>query len=153
VLLTWPCLGLGSRVEASFALAPLTGERFLRSPGFEVQLVLNGDESEQPSTASSAAETRDNSNPLVPSDSPHGRILPRDFLAVPYTSQGDSSSSTGPSSSGTGSGQGMAFMLLPVGSSVAQAKLSERLFLANARYWRPPFTSRLFRPPRINSCL
>src|SRR5436309_1088893 len=106
MLLAWPCLGPGGRVEASFALSPEGQKRASGSPGAEVRLYLNGDETEQPAT-SSTARPSDDSTPNVPNDPLQRLTLLKDCVAVPPNSRGEGSSSTGSSSSGSGSGSGM----------------------------------------------
>jgi len=147
MLLAWPCLGLGSRVEASFALSPERLKRTSGSPGAEIRLYLNSDEMEQFGTGPGTGP-RDDSIPITPNDAPLRLKLLRGFLAVPCTSQGEGSSSSSSSSSGSGSGSGLSFLCLLLSSAGPPAETSERLFLADERYKLPPFASRWFRPPR-----
>jgi hypothetical protein len=147
VLLIWPCLGLGSRAEASFALTPPAQKRTPGWLGVEVRLYLNGDETEQPGAAPGNGP-REDPSPITPNDA-HLRLrLLRDLLAVPCGPQGEGSSSSGSSSPGSGSGSGMSCLCLPLGSAGPQTEPSARLFLADERYRPPSFASRLFRPPR-----
>jgi len=148
VLLAWPCLGLGGRAEASFALggSALTPERSPGSPGFELQLVLNGDVADEPPLTHSAAGMAKETLPLAPGDSPRAPSAPRDLLPVPG-GPSTNGASTGTPSAGPGSGATLSF-ILPLGSLVPGADPSGLLRLADERLKPPPFASRLFRPPR-----
>jgi len=149
VLLAWPCLGWGSRVEASFALgrSVLPSERSASSPGFELQLVLNGGETSEPEVSYSSWGTGKETTPLEPHDSPRAPLPPRDILSVLAGSFNTGASSTSAPPVGPGSGAGLSF-ILPLGSLVSRASQSGLLFLADERLDSLPFASRLFRPPR-----
>ena len=148
VLLAGPCLGLGGRVEASFALgkSALAPERSPGSLGFEFQLVLNGDEPAEPEVPCPTTGTAKEPAPFMPGDSPRAPVPHRDLLLVPGGLT-NGASSTGSPSSGPGSGTGLTF-ILPVDFGVFGDSQSVRLVLADERFNPPPFASRLFRPPR-----
>jgi hypothetical protein len=147
VLLAWPCLGMGSRVEAGFALgrSAFILERSAGSLGVEFQLVLNGDEPAEPEETTTSAAGNE-TPPPSPRDTPRA---PGRQVALPSGPGGASpgGSTAGSPPSGPGSGTGLTF-ILSSDFSVQGADPSGRLFLADERLKEPPFASRLFRPPR-----
>ena len=150
LLLAWPCLGLGSRVEASFALgrSALAPERSPGSLGFEFQLVLNGDEPAEPEGNCSSTGMAKEPTPFAPGDSPRESGQPLDILLIPGSLANGASSASSPSSSGSGSGANLSF-ILPSGVGMPEADPSGRLYLADDRLSPPPFATRFFRPPRV----
>jgi hypothetical protein len=148
VLLTWPCLGLGSRAEASFALgrSHLTSGRSAGASGFELQLVLNGEETESKASPSSLGMGKE-STPFAPSEPSRAPFPPRNLLPrfIDLLTAGESS--TGTSSTGPSSGPGLPF-ILPSGLLGPGVDQSGILLLADERVSPPSSASRLFRPPR-----
>jgi hypothetical protein len=147
VLLAWPCLGLGSRAEAGFALeaATPTAERTPGSLGFEFHLILNGEEPAKPEETCSSTGSEKAPAPFTPGDAPRSPY--RDLLLVPGGLSNGASSAGSPPSTGPGSGPALSFVV-PSGIGTTEADSSGRLFLADERIKPPPFDSRLFRPPR-----
>jgi len=150
VLLAGPCLGLGGRAEASFALArsALAPERPPVSLGLEFQLVLNGEEPVEPEAPCSSTSATSEPAPVAPGESPRPPARYHHILPVP-TGLSNGTSSAGSPPSGPGSGTGLIF-ILPSDCAMPGGGESGRLFLADERLNPPPFPSRLFRPPRSN---
>ena len=150
VLLAWPCLGLGSRVEAGFALerSTLTPERSSGSLGFEFQLVLNGDEPTEPDRSCSTTATTKEPTPITPGDSPREPGRPLDILLLPGNLANGTSCAGSPSTTGPGSGLSLSF-ILPSGIGMPNDSASGRRYLADDRLDPPPFATRFFRPPRV----
>ncbi len=146
VLLAGPAVGLGGRVQASFALGQPAPERPKGSFGLEFELVLNGEQGEPASSSGAAVREEVPSVPEPEAPSwPHRPGKPR---PVPGDLQpSGTSSGAGSPSSGAGVAAGSSF-LPPLSAQVFGAAVSGRLFLANERLKPPPFPSRLFRPPR-----
>jgi len=148
VLLAWPLLGLGGRAEASFALGRLSRqpERSGCSVGFELALVLNGQEQ----TEASEARPRRGMRTETPS-APDGNVPNRVFPRGPLPADGDlqTGTSSGPVPP-TGAGVGAGLSLLPPHVPLLADDASGLLFLAFGRLRPPLFPSRLFRPPRMN---
>jgi hypothetical protein len=149
VLLAWPCLGLGGRADASFALAAsaLEPRCCLGQPGFELQLALHHDTTENPVVSAAGSAGRE--EPTWPAPGPSHWdwfLLNYCFLAL-----GDlpinGSSCAGFPSAGSSSVPGMTCILLSA-SAVPTAEGAGWLFLADERFKPPPFASRRFRPPR-----
>jgi len=149
VLLAWPCLGWGSRAEASFALgkSALAPEGSPGEPGFELRLVLNGMEAGEPERTSSSSSLGKETTPFGPGDPPRTPETPRDFLPVPGGSLTHGATSTGAPSAGASAATGLPF-ILPLGSLLLGGGPPRRLFLADERLNPQPIASRLFRPPR-----
>jgi hypothetical protein len=143
VLLACPCLGLGGRAQAGFALggSALAPERAPGSLGLEFQLVLNGGEPAEPEGPPTSAPAEEDA-PLPPGDSPRAPAAPVHLLPVP------GGTSSGAPSSGAGSGGGLS-VILPSNPEALGGDPTGRLFLADERLHPPPFASRLFRPPRL----
>jgi hypothetical protein len=148
VLLAWPCLGLGGRVEGSFALgnSALAPERPPNSLGYEFELVFNGDQPAEAERPCSKPCTAKETAPLIPGDSPRTPVPHSDLLLVPGGLSHGGTSASSPSS-GPSSGTGLTF-ILPVDFGVLGDQQSVRLFLADERFNPPPFAFRFFRPPR-----
>jgi hypothetical protein len=149
VLLAWPCLGLGGRAQASFALggSALAPERAPGSLGLEFQLVLNGGEPAEPEGTPSSSVPAEEATPFAPGDSPRAPAAPVHLLPIPGgLSTGTTAS--GPPSSSAGSAGGLS-IILPSNPAALGDDPSGRLFLADERFNPPPFPSRLFRPPRL----
>jgi hypothetical protein len=149
VLLTWPCLGAGSRAQASFAFgrSALAPERIPGSPGFEFRLILSGDEPVEPDGAPPSSGLGEEITPVTPRDASRGPAMPAHLFPIPGGFS-TGTTSTGIPSSGPGPGPGLPFVL-PLGAETPRAGLTGLLFLANERFNPPPFASRLFRPPRL----
>jgi len=152
VLLSTPFTGLVSRAEASFMLRPTAAAEVIDPSGW-LEPLLRLDSSWQGEPVSGPPASSTGEAPLVPAEEEGSRNpqLPRTFTPAYPDLQHGGSMSTDSAPSGFGAGGGL-YPLTTSSDNLAGPNASERLFLAEDRQKPPPFSSRLFRPPRFRAC-
>jgi hypothetical protein len=149
VLLAWPCVGLGGRAEAGFALGrtPKLPGRSAEAPGFELRLVITGETTAEVEQTSSSSGIRIETPTHSPADSSRLPFLPRDLLLFFADALSNGTSSAGTGSVVSGAASSLPF-ILPSGLLGPGVDQSGLLLLADEHLSPSPFASRLFRPPR-----
>lgn len=147
VLLTWPCLGLGGRAVAGFALGRTTPAASPSKPvRFQLTLVLNEDEGDPPAEQGSGGVEDEGKTPQ-PMNAPSRYFPFRVIFPALSGLHGDGGPSTGSTSSTSAGGAGLPLIFTLV-SLVSRDEGSRRLYLWDERIKPPAFASRWFRPPR-----
>jgi hypothetical protein len=130
LLLTWLCLGMVGSARAGFALVLTTGAEEIGNSG---------------AFTGNAGHDERLENERVPEHTALPRRLSTAWPGLPTTSSSGGMSSSSPGSAPGGSGL---IGALTVACPPLGAEAAERMFLVDERFKPPPFSSRLFRPPR-----